>query len=301
MLRKLFCMGLITLFATSSQAGVLASLLTANGIEDTLRASTSRVNIIDQDQSGGVTTGDVVYGFVEISQVQQDGGINAPVPPATMAALFSVEVGALGANGFNLQGVSGGNAGLGLDTLVGNGIGATDLFAIVSTTPLVNLASFVETQTTSRGFADGFTADSTVLAGTNLGETPDGLSGFSSFDLELTADLSGGGDFFLFENGGLFGIQSGGATVASQPGLPGVTNFLPVASVLPSGGAGLPSGLTSDITLDLTFVTSAAAQGFGFNGNSSFRINAVPEPGTMLSFAALGLCGLAARRRRKTA
>ncbi len=294
MLRKFLCVAALAMFAVPAQAGVLSSLLTFNGTTDALQASTSRVNVVDTDGSLDISSGDVVYGFIEFNQVLQDGGFNQAVTPATLAAVFSVEVGAgtpLGPTTvYDLVAASGASSVASLTGLAG--IGATDPFAIVSTSATVNTAgpAYAETTTTARTFAEGFTA----AAG-----TPDGLTAFSGWDLELTASLTGADDFFLFQDFGGFGFQTGGATVTSKPGLsPGVV-FLPVPTVLPPGGA--PSGLSSEIALGLTAVTASSINGWGFSGNSSFKINAVPEPATLLAFAGIAVVGLVARRRRKNA
>ncbi|MCG8649876.1 MAG: PEP-CTERM sorting domain-containing protein [Pirellulales bacterium] len=299
MLRKFLCVAVLAAFATTAQAGTLGSALTFNGLEDEIQASSSRVNVIDQDNSGGISAGDLVYGFVDFNQILQDSSFNFDVTTiGSLAGVFAVEVGTPTGNVFPLGAVSSPpNSGLNLASLVDPAlapfIGATDQFAILGNSSNINTAAFTETVTTARGFGDGFTA------APSGGATPDGLLGFdSTWDVELTANFTTADDFFLFFDGGAFGLQTGGATITSQPGLGGAA-FVPVDTTLPPGGT--PSGLTSDIALDLTLVTPSPTNGFGFSGDASFRINAVPEPTSIAAFAGIAALGLGARRRRKAA
>lgn len=332
MLRKFLAVTALLVFVAPTQAGVLSSMLdfysAFDGTQDTLKASSSKVNILDQDSSAGpagplppaansaFSLGDVFYGFVEFNELTVGDdplgtGTDRPISPfGSLAAVFSAEIDFIDGAGNIFFGAVDGldassvahsttNAGLNLKSLLGPtlapALSADSIFAILGNTADIVTTTFKETATVSRSLGEQSTAASSGVT------TPNGLLNFdATWNVEVVGNISGLTDFLVFTGATtVSGTQTGGFEVTSAPGFGPVT-WLPVDTQ--ATPIGLPTGGTSDVSLNLTLVNpvlpTPSSSGFGYTGNANFTFNAIPEPTSALAFAVMGIAGLAVRRRR---
>jgi hypothetical protein len=297
---RFFCViAAVLTVAGTSQAGVLSSLLTFNGQTDQIGATNSTsVNVLDIDTSGGFSLGDVFYGFVEFSNSAND--LLAPPPPTSSGQIgdnalviaFSAEI--LGYDSVN-------------DVFSFGAVTDTDLSVKSLLGSVVGKGSLLDTDIVAAlGFPNGgppeitgnFAETVTPFGAYTAGDIPDGLKNFgASWNVELAGDLSGTDDFLQYSNS--TNSQSGGLTARILPGFPGGTQLIPVPTTLPYPGlTGTPTGSASDLSLELTSVNSKGLDGWSFQSQSRFRLNAVPEPSSVLAFAGMVGCVGFVRRRR---
>lgn len=288
---------LAALFAvpvSSANAGVLNSLLSFDGFEDVL-VDESRSSFFDNDQSGGLSKGDVIYGFLAFSDAERSTGPNSFDNISLtdqLVATFSFELTDIvadvnGAAVFVHGAVSAANTLLGqdIDSLLGAGLssagGAGASFVLVSHT--------------------GLNPEPLNYQGpTGVNPGPLGLKNFTSadWDYELTAGFAAG-DFLHLEGvpslDGKSG-ESGGLTILDSATTP-VSSFLLVdaTSLLDGTDSKHHFGLSGQVLLKVS------ANGWSFTDTTRVTLNAVPEPTSLLAFGLLiGVAGVR-RRSRKSA
>ncbi|OYP33000.1 PEP-CTERM sorting domain-containing protein [Rhodopirellula sp. MGV] len=274
-------MALVCLQIQSASATVLGSLLTFDGVEDSL-VDDSRSSFFDNDGNGVISVGDVVYGFAAMSEA---GPTNSETSITDqVVAVFAVQV-----TGTDLTG-----------TLLNGGV----------TTPGQDLGSLL----TGTGFApiDNGLGDAAFVILSHAGLTPEPLSfssisDFTSADWEYEATLgfaTGSNDYlhvdatFQPDGGGGFVLASaterGGFTVLDSV-FTGA-KFLPVSNLRLD-----ETGFSShEVVLDNAIIQDAGPTSpWDFIDQARFRLNAVPEPASALAFAGImGLAGFSRRRRK---
>ena len=228
----------------------------------------------------GFSNGDQFFGIVTLSEVLASGRPSVGVGAnSQIAILFTAMINGTGPGGaFNLvpDGTLAARCGA---VCAGAGIDANSIAVILSTTqPDTNPANDPLNWTTAN-----FTANF------------NGAGGNGPWSWEATIGLVEATDFFNFLGSPISGQERGGFTVQSQAFF--VQDWLPVD--VNDFGLGFR---TADATLDIGTVTPASAgqqaNGWSFRDQSSFFVNAVPEPGSlMLLGLALAGMGFAGRRR----
>ncbi len=281
-----------------AHASILGKHLTFDGVPDTLVGIT-RASLFDGDSSGGTSTGDVIYGFVSISDTD-----TGDPSPDEIVILFAAEIigsttGTAGNPVFLLGDVDpatngGANASYTLSTLIGD----------ATLAPKVDPA---------RAPAGAMAEDAVAVVLTATGTNPldpelGSLSAFSSagFSYEATlgidpASTLTSGDFLHFAPVGLAGIvggMAGGLSVFDEPFGSSIV-FLPVTTARLDNDASTPHDVTmfNGVVLDNTNKSSP----WDFTGTSSFQLNAVPEASSVATWSLLafgGLVGLLIRRKR---
>ncbi|TWT56272.1 PEP-CTERM sorting domain-containing protein [Allorhodopirellula solitaria] len=296
MLRKFLCVAALAVFAVPAQAGLLGSVLTFNGLED-LISTTSPAGLAAYVDLGatGYSDGDIIYGFVVAGVGLNDSATGQDFMGGHAVAMFSAQL-MQGSGGYNL---------VAPDAVSGYRLG--DLIDPVFAAEIAGVADDVVAVMLSGG--SGSLLSSYASADNSSG---DGLKHFGSsdYDLEIAAGLQdmgqgAGPGFFQFEggsSGGSIGLQRGGFNVLSGVGDLGSLTFKNVAS---NSLFSPPATTEANIALDTTFVklagTTPSNNGWTYQTTSDgIRLNAVPEPATILAFTGLGLIGLCSRRRRRS-
>lgn len=310
MLRRFVVATFVAVLAQAADAGIISSVLTFNGQTDqinTINNPVGRSSFLDQDSSGSLNAGDIVFGWIASTGTTTDVSVSDPFNPDNpvnqsplgtphtlgqnqyLASVFSgvVNDGPNPGSTFLTAVNPGANTGLSIPELL-SGFG-TQLNGVT------NASLAVLSGSTANGVSD--LADASLL---------DFVSGNyfsnSDFDLEFAATLDGG----FFENQPTFGSQFGqraGANVIASTQVGGIGSdivFLPEPTVTIFDNV---SG-QADLALDNTFVTATPndSSGFVFTvQSSSIRVNAVPEPSSMLAFAGIAGLGYIGRRRRNAA
>ena len=284
---------LFVLPVSSVDAGIVSSLLTSNGVQDSL-VDQSVDSFLDVDQSGTFNLGDVLFGIAQIDQVQPDGGASITVAPARIGVAFAAEVTSFESEG-NLFGqdffsvefgaVTSGNT---LNNLLGAGFAGTfdndTIFAVFERSAGGALIDVPNTP----GTADALQAFTDVGAGAFDFVFSGGLEAGDFFEATISFN-STTGDF-------VGGDQRGGFTITNSTiGTVG-TDFLPVDVTRLDGTVS-----SHDITIDVGSNISPAdglqlTNGFAFENNVQFSINTVPEPTSALTF--LGVFAICVARRR---
>lgn len=300
MLRKFLCVAALAAFAVPAQAGILSNLLTFNSQEDTL-IDQSVDGIFDTD-SNGIDVGDVLYGIAQIDQVQPDGGTSINTPPDAIAIAVAAKI----------TNVSGTLTGVGLESLdltfgVSDAAGLTlnDLLGPgADVTAAGSVFGVFEQKDAPKDPIDYLNDDS--------GAAPTGLANLSAANgwkyvasggLKGTND-NGDADFFeaslIFNNGVLLtGVQRGGFSILDDTFGPSVS-YLPVSIDNIAG----TSTTGHDIVILPGSTISAANTPFSTNGwdyenNASYRLNAVPEPASFAVWSLILVGGAASKRRRR--
>lgn len=299
MFRKLVALAMLAAFAIPAQAGLVSSLLSFDGIPDIV--SDDSVGLLLDGGDGSLDVGDSIVGLIALDPL--DG--NAVPAGSSVLGLYAFDVKTASAGELTLE--AGDLASLlataGVDTsgLVAYPGGPADAaFAIIEST-----TAALGTQDVSSTFAElvgaGFTA--VLTAGFDSDDdfhtvTADGAVDLTDSAGIIAASLSGlfgGSEFGGFD--ALYSVSEhafGGATLfLDQPTLKIDTSVFPPVPVL------LGSGEVTIVGGNLKFSdATAAANGWHFQDDGNYNINAVPEPGTYAAFAAIGLVGFVARRRR---
>jgi len=286
---------LFALPVSSADAGIVSSLLTSNGVQDSL-VDQSVDSFLDVDGSGTFNLGDVLFGIAQIDQVQPDGGASITVAPARIGVAFAAEVTSFEPVGslptqdfFSVEFGAVTSAGNTLNDLLGAGFAGTfdndTIFAVFERSAGGSLLDVPNTPGTADALqiftdvgADAF--DFVFSGGLEAGDFFESTIGFNS----TTGDFVGGD-------------QRGGFTITNSTiGTVG-TDFLPV-DVTRLDGTTVSS---HDITIDVGSNISPAdglqlTNGFAFENNVQFSINTVPEPTSALTF--LGVFAICVARRR---
>ncbi|MEM6364595.1 MAG: PEP-CTERM sorting domain-containing protein [Planctomycetota bacterium] len=282
---------------STSSSGLLASIAAFNEFDGGPNEQPNYA-YVDGDGSGDFGLGDILYGIAQIDQVTPDSGASANVPPANIALAFAAEVvavnvvadvpGILSVADFTFGAVTDTNNSI--HSLIGAGLAGTlsdtDIFAVFERASGTNPIDLANTAP----------AGSMLQSFTNVGPNP--------YDFVMAGDLSGADDFFearLNCNGAgefINGSQAGGFIFTQNTLSPG-TVFLPVATVGVDGTALGFSQVTIDQGSNISPSTDTPEMnGFEFQNNTQFTVNAVPEPATMLAFGAIAGLGLVRRHRR---
>jgi hypothetical protein len=300
MFRKIFMAALIVAcmsFAASvAEAGILSSLLTYDGVQDDL-TDESRSLLVDNDGNHTLSTGDDLFGFIRISNINGSGLSNAQNVVIAFSAVIT-SGGPIVGNGvydFTLGPV--GAAGpISLTSLLGAGMLPASATPFLSSAIFAVLESSTVNPLTNAAFnsaADAF-AQMKLFSPGNW--TYDALGGFGSnpddfFEAELTAKAGGAN---------VSGIEAGGFSILDQVFAGLGVSFLPV-DVQHVDGVTVTShdiGLFNDSSITNQKSGPNIAK-WNFVDNAHFGVNPTPEPASLLVWAGLlGTVGLASRRRR---
>ena len=286
--------GVLAGFASHARASVLANNMTFNGIED-LFVDESRSNALDRDSSGGLSVGDVIYGYVSFDERNLDGGGNEPIQGGRLAALFSIKVTAETSAGSKIflhgaNDVAGSTFADLLDAdLLAEGVGgaaisADAMFVIVESTTAV---SPVNTAPDLKWFTgadwDIVATGGVVAANGDFLQVFDNSNSVTGLNYLETASLSvlqhtlGGGVVFL-DNVGADDFTIPGTSLSDAFGQIAIRS----ATITPN--------------------TNPDSGNWALQDNGNFAFNAVPEPATFAVWGLLASVGLiGAYRRRKTA
>ncbi len=263
--------------ATASKAGMVDTYVVADGVEDQL-LDTSRALLDDLDASGGVSVGDVVYGWAAISGVNPDPngyGLQAN----RIVVVFSAKVvsisGTIATLGYNDTGSHDLTDLLPPSLHPQNGrtgtLGQDEIAVVISgpnpVSPVVDPATFAA----GNGFSSGY-------------------------QYEATLGLVQPDDFFQVDLGAFANNERGGFTVMDASGSygnsPGVI-YIPV-SITDFGG------VTHSVEVSmLGTIFSPGANGYDFSDLTTFTINAAPEPSSLALWCLVGagVAGYVRRRR----
>ncbi|QDV82875.1 hypothetical protein TBK1r_18070 [Stieleria magnilauensis] len=301
MFRYFSSLVLVVGLSVSCNAGYLNSILTFNGIADSIdNTAPGLVGIIDNGGGPGLHVGDVGFGFVTSNTVSNDGTGTPGTVSRTIVTMFAAEVAS--------------SATPGLFSLVAPTAPGQTLFGLLSAASNGFAAQFdtasLKSDTIAMVISSNFPQGTGALTGASGPTTSDWLSAaeFSptNYDFEALLDISDGGFFDLFTFAAppiTSGIQSGGFSVTKHA-LDPSTIFVPVpATKLPSG-----SQVLVDVGLGPLFVSpsldgqpnKAKERGWVLTGSvSSVTINVVPEPSSAMCFAAIALATVCGVRRRR--
>lgn len=288
----------LVLVPVCAQASILSNLLSFDGPvhwtpplpfrgggEDKIDDD-SRSVFIDQG-AAGYSTGDVIWGILTISDVQASDSDplnvdkDVELPPNRIVFVFSAQI--VGAGSYPGTFALGpiGNAGSIydlrqlLDPSVQNGLGDNTILSVFSAVDTLNNNPLDWTPSTVE---------------TNL-------TAAKGWSWELTAGMAANSDdFFEFlpDPGSLSGTDRGGLTITSQA----------FSAVWLDVDVNDFSGTThyNQLVLNPGVVTYEPIAGWTFTDHSTFFVNAVPEPVSLLTWAGLAGIGavFAARRRRES-
>lgn len=240
----------------------------------------------------GFSVGDVIWGVVTLSDVQASGRPSVPVGPnGQVAIIFSAKIAGPGAGGsFSLVPIGDSTKSYDLrnllDPSVQSGLNDNSLVTILSTTT---------PDTTPANDPLNWTT-------TQVSSATTGFSNTNNWFWELTADLlPGTDDFFEFVGSAALGGTDRGALTITSSAF-GPSSIWELVDVYDYGAVTHLSNLTLDIG-SVNIATSAQkANGWEFRDQSTFFVNPVPEPLSMLVWAGLaGVFGLVIARRRRSA
>ncbi len=281
-----------------AEASILGKYLTFDGVPDNLVGIT-RASLFDGDGSGDASAGDVIYGFISIS----DTDMGDPSPDE-IVVLFAAEItgsttGTSGNPVLLLGDVDptsngGANASYTLSALIGD----------PALAPKVDPARAPAGAAAEDAIAVVLTATGTNPLNPELGSLSDFSSAGFSYEATLGIDPAStltSGDFLHFAPVGIAGIvggMAGGLSVFDEPFGPGIV-FLPVTTDRLDDDSSTPHDVTmfNGVVLENTNASSP----WDFTGTSSFQLNAVPEASSVATWSLLafgGLVGLLIRRRR---
>jgi hypothetical protein len=286
---------LASIVSSTCSASILSSYLTFNGVRDEL-IDQSKATAVDLDDSGGLSVGDVIYGFVRMDTMDRDvptfgnglptGAPGSVVnPPEEIGIIFSAQIKSL---------VSGAAGGIGTVYSLGatTAAGASLPYTLGSqmSASMAALVNPLLSDPTNTIFIGLSSATSTPIGGfTSIADFTTALG----FGFELAGGiLPGSADFFHFRAGldMLSGDERSGVTIFDDAFGAGVTfdntyvnkNF---------NNLGVPVVTAHDAVLFDSSVTAQAATAVGghlaieYTDNSNFALNvnrAVPEPAAVL-------------------
>ncbi|MEM6364597.1 MAG: PEP-CTERM sorting domain-containing protein [Planctomycetota bacterium] len=308
MFRKFLFVGLTALISASADAGVVSSLLSFNGNSDVLTDDSVGLFVENGTVDNVLEVGDYLQGMISFDPL---GGNAVPAGSSVIGA-YSLEVVSIGAGGSSLElrGASGADsitsilaaAGVDMSGLSGSFAGQDNGFVLLeSSTVDVDRTDFVagpfgfDVPVTGADFDaiavlgfDGVDDQHTVTAAPNALTPLDPFDVYDLTDLATAATFAGSGVPFA----SFFGTYS----ITDHAFGSGV-QFLPVQNLF-TGGFGDVTILNGSIS-----GTNADTEpnGWDYNDDGDFNINAVPEPGTVIGFALLGVSGALSRRRRRLA
>jgi hypothetical protein len=303
---------IVSLGVTQIKASVMSSSISMNGIEDQIQDNSVAVRVLDADTSGTVTVGDIVVGIIRLVTNTTDN-IQISNTIGELDVLFSAEftsgptapVALLGGLHFTVGPVDpAGATGFSIEEMLSSfpaasfPSSASTVFAVLGDpSPAADV-----TQGTLAAALAAFNSGSHAL---------DMTGGFSSltdfFEIELR-DLNGDGVISALEyaaqsSGNQVGVEAGGFTVLSSPGLPAGSLFLPVSvtdlagTTTTSHDVGLPS------TALLRPNATELGNGWEFADQAIVKINvqAIPEPASLLVWSVIVVTasGFGIRRRRR--
>ena len=307
MRRLLILLALIGLMAAPAEASILGSHMSFDGFEDGFEDD-SRASVYDVDGSGSGTpgdptddfsVGDVIYGFISVSDLDISGDPSASLGGDEIVIAFAAVItGALTVD--PTESPLGGwvlgpslVAGYTVDDLVGPGLKATvdPALAPAGATTADALAVVISNPGTTDPLAP-------EIADTVPAATPLFTAASWSYEMTLGFDPAGT-DFFHFATvgfAGILGSEGSGVSVFDDVFGPSVI-YLPV---LADRLDGTPDTL-HDVSLVNGVVHDTGSGTWDFTDNSDMGINATPEPTSLAVWGALSALGLAAgwwRRRR---
>ena len=295
-------------FPASADAGVLSSLLSFDGAEDIINDDSvgNFREVMGNTTDGRLVVGDLLQGVINFNPIDGNG-----VPTGqSVIGIYSLEIVSIGAGGTSLElrGATGAQsvnaimAAAGVDTsgLTGTFAGAANGFAVLesSVSDITGRADFLgPVDATGTGF--GFTT-------TNLSSNYSAVAtlGFDGVDDNHTifSAAPGGVPLDLTDTTVAAGFAGTGISFAGFHGAYSITDhafgtsvaFLPILNPI-TGGFG-------DVTIVNGSVSgtdsATVGNGWDFNDDGDFRLNAVPEPATAAMFGCIGMVALLGRRRK---
>jgi hypothetical protein len=281
MLRKFLCVALLAAFAIPAQAGVLSSLVTTDGLVDTLDDA-ARGFYVDTNSSSTIDSGDVIFGWLQVNSVN---GANTGINPPSLVGIYSITLGAVGAANDPTASFSAG--------------ASTGTYSLANLAPsLVGASSATSAQKDASLFVLGGSQsfyDAGSVTSASAGETGaiDILSQIdSAVGFEALMGFGDSDDFMdVFVVTASIIAEAGGFTVFDSTLGTGSDSFIPLTGA---------NGGTHDVLQTVGTVTPNTGPGpWTYQGTNQFAVNAVPEPGSFAIFGALLIGGVARRRRQK--
>jgi hypothetical protein len=310
MLRKFLCVAALAAFSVPAQAGVLSSLMTFNGNPDKLQDDSVAQVIDTQGNVNVLEVGDLLQGAFQISSVSGlPSGSGGAVPTGqSVYGVFSLEVLTVDATQATFGAATGANSVLSL--LGGQGV---DLNGFTDDTAGIALIESSTSGVLTSGLTPNNSGTAASISDPNLGSTNGIPTQFGSdFETVFTLGFDGVDDAHVVvaETGvdltdltsvpanDLSSVQIakyyGTYTILEDTFGSSVT-FLPlVNSVLSNTGDVIITNGEIGGTDNLAY-----NNGWLFQDDGDFFINAVPEPSSFLAFAGLLGLGATVRRRRK--
>ncbi len=264
---------LFAVFAAPAQAGILGSVISNDGIVDTL-TDDSRAFHVDND-AAGLSVGDELFGWIQITSTTASGAINPP----GLVGIFSATI-------------TGGTGGVATPWTLGATAGVNSLTSLAPSLTAASGGSAAELAKSifvlggrPTAFNAGALSGGAGIAGAKAELTIiDSAMGF-----EALIGLDGVDDFFNAFSVGINLIEDGGFTVFKSSIGTGPAVFLPLTGTL---------GGTHDALLN-GIVFNSADTPWKFQDNTNFFINTVPEPASMAVWGLLaGFAGVSRLRRK---
>ena len=307
----LACVVAMLVFVNTAEASILSGLLTFDGPEHTPAGAVFQGGGEDalQDDSlskwvkgagnigDGFEVGDIIWGFMTLSDLDASGRESVavgPNPPGQVAFVFSAKIAGMtsGSGGsIELAPIADDSSNYDLRNLLDSSVTS----GLSNNSLMVGLSSYNNPTGAGDSGLDPLNWSTTQV------DDADGFRTTNGWSWELTADLVPlTEDFFEFSGSAVAGGTDRGALTISSQAF-SVTEWLDVdvfdfASVKHK----------SDITLDVGTVNIASQgaqnRGWTFTDQSTFYVNPVPEPASVITWACLAVIGAAfgARRRRKS-
>lgn len=289
-----FLMACLLAPPASLEASILSNLLTFDGPEHFTSPpfkgggedkidDDSRSLFIDVDGNEEFSVGDVIWGVLTISDVQASGvPVDQELPPNRIVFVFSAKIAEEGdvAGSWELAPVADDQSDYDLRNLLDSSV-----LNGLSDETIVTVFSAVDTATNNP-------------IDWSPSEVKTELTTTKGWSWELTADMKDGtDDFFVYKEdvpGQLTGVDRGGLTITSSA-FSAVWLDVDVLDF---------NGVThyNNLVLYPASVTYEPTNGWTFTDHSTFFVNAVPEPVSLITWAGLAGFGaaFAARRRRRS-
>jgi len=328
-MKRLIALLALLLMPAQSFGSILASKLTFDGTTDTLDDESVGM-AVDFNNDDILNTGDVIFGIVRIDA--RTPGATAFNPPR-VHALYAFQVTAdadvngiitFGAVVNNADNVSGNGTPSIFDGLKRNDFTLQKMITNVNnlgiTSPVVSDANWAKAGfaiLTNAADSDPLAVDlAGVLNGYTIATTH--MKAATGWNLELVAGFDAADDYYKVKvtdssianlnqlrsqgSAGQFGLFAGGFTVLDHTMGSGIV-FLPVQGENPGGSSQtgtyhdmvIESGTLNGVRTD----ASAEKREWMYRDNADFRVNAVPEPTSLLAWAGLIVAGRFGLRRRK--